>query len=252
MQASSQVADDSVFESSVEPKHVRIDAGAYDDIFIIGDVHGCRSELERLIETIDPDEDTLLVCVGDLVRKGPDSSGVLDLIREHPQLRAIRGNNEQKLIDDRADADWLSRADRAFMESLPVAISWDHALVVHGGIDPRAPLVAHTMDDLLTMRELQIDVDAREPYWFNLHRTPPKVFFGHTVFEAPFESRWAVGLDTGCVYGGELTAYQYTTGEYLSVPAEQTYEFRPAEKFITPHQTPGSRQPATGSFEQTT
>lgn len=252
MQAASHLADNSLFKPTIEPQHDRIDAGDYDDIYIVGDVHGCVNELETLVSTINVTPDTLLVFVGDLVRKGPDSRAVLDLVRDHPTMQAVRGNNEQKLIEDRADADWLSDADRQFIESLPVAISWEHTLVVHGGIDPQKPLIDHTIEDLLTKRGLGLDSDPGAPYWFNHHHTPPKVFFGHTVFETPFESRWAVGLDTGCVYGGALTAYHYTTGDYISVKAEQTYEFRPAEQFISPQQMLGASKPGTINPEQST
>lgn len=45
------------------------------------------------------------------------------------------------------------------------------------------------------------------PFWFETYEGPPRVFFGHTVLEEPFEREWTVGLDTGCVYGGTVTAY---------------------------------------------
>lgn len=249
MQASTPAADEPVFNPTVEPHHDRIDADAYEDIYVVGDVHGCIRELETLVSTIGADERTLFIFVGDLVRKGPDSSAVLAYVREHENMITVRGNNEQKLIDGRADCDGLTDEDREYIESLPVAISWDDAVVVHGGIDPRVPLVEHSVEDLLTMRLLAPDAEYQYPYWFNHHRAPPQVFFGHTVLEEPFESRWAVGLDTGCVYGGQLTAYHYNSGEYVTLDARQTYEFRAPEKFISPHRTAGSRKQAIGSME---
>jgi len=250
MQASTPAADDPVFNPTVEVHHERLDADAYEDIYVVGDVHGCIRELEELLNTIGADERTLFVFVGDLVRKGPDSSAVLALVREHENMVAVRGNNEQKLIEGRADCAGLTDRDREHLESLPVAISWDGALVVHGGVDPRMPLVEHSIEDLLTMRLLAPDAEYQYPYWFDHYRAPPQVFFGHTVLREPFESRWAVGLDTGCVYGGQLTAYHYNSGEFVSMDARQTYQFREPEKFIRPQQTAGSKRVVVEGVDQ--
>jgi serine/threonine protein phosphatase 1 len=252
MQATTPAAGDPVFSPAVETQHRRIDADAYEDIYVVGDVHGCIRELEELVETVGADGETLFVFVGDLVRKGPDSSAVLGYVREHENMVTVRGNNEQKLLDGRADCDGLTGGDREFIASLPVAVSWDDALVVHGGIDPRVPLVEHSVEDLLTKRLLAPEADHQHPYWFDHHSAPPQVFFGHTVLAEPFESRWAVGLDTGCVYGGQLTAYHYGTGEYVTLDARRTYEFRDPEKFITPEQTAGSREGALAGSNQRT
>jgi len=61
---------------------------------------------------------------------------------------------------------------------------------------------------------------------------PARVFFGHTVFDEPRVSDTAVGLDTGCVYGGSLTAYEYWSDDLVSVPAEETYQSRAASKIL--------------------
>ena len=81
MQASTPAAGRPVFTPTVESRHVRIDADAYDDIYVVGDVHGCIRELEQLVSSVGADEGTLFVFVGDLVRKGPDSSAVLARVR---------------------------------------------------------------------------------------------------------------------------------------------------------------------------
>lgn len=249
MQATTET-DELVLSPTVEHHHRRVDADAYEDIYIVGDIHGCIRELEELIATVGADEDTLFVFVGDLVRKGPDSSAVLEYVRERENMVTVRGNNEQKLIEGRAECGELTDRDRAYIESLPVAVSWEDTLVVHGGIDPRVPLVEHSIEDLLNMRLLTPDAEYQYPYWFNHHRRPPQVFFGHTVLAEPFESRWAVGLDTGCVYGGQLTAYHYDSGEFLSREARDTYEFRAPEKFISPERMASSREQVTGLVNQ--
>ena len=65
---------------------------------IVGDVHGCRRELEQLLERIRFSNGDRLVFVGDLVARGPDSLGVLDIVRRTGAL-VVRGNHEQKLLD---------------------------------------------------------------------------------------------------------------------------------------------------------
>jgi len=64
---------------------------------IVGDVHGCREELEDLLDESGWEEDDQLVFVGDLVAKGPDSLGVIRLARELG-ARAVRGNHDQHCL----------------------------------------------------------------------------------------------------------------------------------------------------------
>jgi serine/threonine protein phosphatase 1 len=222
---------------AVAKNHRRIDPAEWDDIYVIGDVHGCLGPVERLFDRLGVGPSDLVVFVGDLVRKGPDSGGVLDLIRLHGNLVSVRGNNEQGLIDGTKTAADLGPEDVAFVQSLPVAISFGEALVVHGGADHRKPIGQHDAEELLTMRSLAGNRYER-PYWFEQRREPPRIFFGHTVLAEPFESPYAVGLDTGCVYGGELTAYDYRGSRFVSVAAAQAHQERPAEKIVSPRSGP--------------
>ena len=220
------------FNHSVAAQHRRIDADEWDDIYVVGDVHGCLRELETLVERIDPSDDDLLVFVGDLVRKGPDSKGVVDLVRESENMVTVRGNNEEKLLRGTKTLPELSHDDLAWIRSLPVALSFEDALVVHGGVDPRRPLTDHDVDDLLEMRSLSSGYER--PFWWERHDGPRTVFFGHTPLERPVLCDYAVGLDTGCVYGGSLTAYGWYDGTVLELEADRTVEHRPASKFVTP------------------
>jgi len=219
---------------TLDASHRRIDATQWDDIYVVGDVHGCRGTLERLLDELDPSASDLVVFVGDLVRKGPDSAGVLELVRDRPNLRSVRGNNEQNLIDGRKEIDVLTEADHEYLESMPVAISWDDALVVHGGVDHRKPLVEHTLSELLNNRSLVPDGSYERPYWFETRPEGPRVFFGHTVLAEPFVTEHAVGLDTGCVYGGQLTAYDYRAGELITVDPPETYVSRSSDSIVEP------------------
>ncbi len=224
------------FSDQVEQHHQRIDPTAWDDLYVVGDIHGCREPFERLLDRLNIESTDLVVCVGDLVRKGPDSAGVVDIVRDNENILSVRGNNEQKVLDGRKTVDGIDGDDIDFLQTLPLAISWEDLLVVHGGIDPTTALSTQGRDTVLTMRSHHGN-GYDGPFWFDAHEGPPRVFFGHTVLAAPIEREWAVGVDTGCVYGGSLTAYDVTDGVFVSVPAETTHQSRPQEKFLADGQT---------------
>ncbi|MFB6255735.1 MAG: metallophosphoesterase family protein [Haloplanus sp.] len=217
-------------------EHHHVDADAWDDIYVVGDVHGCLQELRRLVDRLDPAADDLVVFVGDLVRKGPDSAGVIDFVRSRSNFVTVRGNNEEKLLRGEKFLDGLDDEDLAWIADLPVAIHWEGALVVHAGVDPRKSLVEHTVDDFENVRELG-DGDYEPPFWYDEYAGNHRVFFGHTPLSAPVVRQHAVGLDTGCVYGGELTAYDCRGDRFVSVAPDRTVQERPARKFVTPRRT---------------
>ncbi|MFC7251157.1 metallophosphoesterase family protein [Halomicroarcula sp. GCM10025324] len=223
---------------TLDAAHRRIDRTQWDNIYVVGDVHGCRGTLEQLLETLDPSESELVVFVGDLVRKGPDSKGVVDIVRDRPNLVSVRGNNEQKLIDGRKSIDALTDADLEFIESMPAVISWDGAMVAHGGVDHRKPVVEHSLTELLNMRSLVPDGSYDRPYWFEARREGPRIYFGHTVLAAPHVTDWAVGLDTGCVYGGQLTAYDTNGEKLITVDPPKTYQERSSDSIVQPQSVP--------------
>jgi serine/threonine protein phosphatase 1 len=227
---------DSSLDLALGDAHRRVDTDAWTNIYVVGDVHGCLRELKRLLDHIDPTDDDLVVFVGDLVRKGPDSAGVIDLVRSRPNFVSVRGNNEEKLLRGETSLDSIDDDNLAWIAELPVAIHWDGALVVHAGVDPRKSLIQHTVDDFENVRELGSD-DYEPPFWYDEYEGDHRVFFGHTPLDAPVVRECAVGLDTGCVYGGELTAYDWTNDRFLSVTSDRTVQERPARKFVTPRRT---------------
>jgi serine/threonine protein phosphatase 1 len=230
-------AHHAAFGEAVEARHRRIDPDDWEDVYVVGDVHGCPGALGRLVDRLDPGPADLLVFVGDLVRKGPDSAGVVRWVRERDNAVSVLGNNERKVNEGEATLPGLSAADREYLRSLPVAVSWEGELVVHGGIDPRKPLADHTVEDLTETRSLGTGGSYRRPFWFERYRGPPRVFFGHTVLERPVDREWAVGLDTGCVYGGALTAYDWRAGEFVSVPGGADLD-RSEDSIVVPRTAP--------------
>ncbi|ELZ32925.1 calcineurin-like phosphoesterase [Halogeometricum pallidum JCM 14848] len=220
-------------EFGADVPHRRVDADDWEGIYVVGDVHGCHEELEQLLDELGVTDDDLVVFVGDLVRKGPDSEGVVSLVRNAPNMLTVRGNNEEKLIRGDKRLDELTEEQMEWIRNLPVAISWEDAFVVHGGVDPQKPLSEHSIKELETFRKFE-DADGEKAYWWEAYRGPRRVFFGHTPLSAPVDRRYAVGLDTGCVYGNELTAYDWRNDEFVVVEPEEAVEKRAESKWVEP------------------
>ena len=219
-------------------QHRHVDPAAWDDIYIVGDPHGCRAAVETLCDRLSLTDSDLLIFVGDLVRKGPDTKGVVDLVRSAPNMLTVRGNNEEKLLRGEKTVDALTEADLDWIADQPAVISLPETLITHAGVDPRKPRADHTVDDLQNVRSMVPDASYQPPFWFDRYDGPERVFFGHTVLSAPIVREYAVGLDTGCVYGNELTAYDWRADELSTVAADEAHEARPAEKFISPSVNP--------------
>ena len=220
-----------ILRPALEQDHWRFNEQRHDDIYVVGDVHGCIDALQTLWDRLSPSGDDLVVFVGDLVRKGPASNDVVEFVVQNDHAVSVRGNNEAKILNGQVDPDPFAPVVNA-IESFPLVISWGDAMVVHGGVDPRQPLPEHDQTQLLETRSIPPGNGYDGPFWFEQYDELPQVFFGHTVLEQPFVSSHAVGLDTGCVYGGELTAYDYRANEIINISSEHTYEQRPNEKFL--------------------
>lgn len=96
-------------------------------------------------------------------------------------------------------------------------------LVVHAGLEPKKRPEDHAVEVLCTIRRLK---KLGKPWWYEAYRGPDLVMFGHTHSPVPRRQTRgrnlvAVGLDTGCCYGGSLTAYSPELDEVVSVPSRQ-------------------------------
>jgi len=191
---------------------------------IVGDLHGCAGELERLLELVGFEaRSDRLVLVGDLVVRGPDPHGSLALVKRLGG-RAVRGNHEDRLLswrhrreplgpDHTRVASTLSEDEWTAIEALPLWLDLpEHGVrIVHAGVVPGQEVAETDPQALLKMRTLDgrgrwsSDADAGD-LWGTRYEGPPHVIFGHNARAEPQLHAWATGLDTGCVYGGRLTA----------------------------------------------
>jgi CRISPR/Cas system CMR subunit Cmr4 (Cas7 group RAMP superfamily) len=207
---------------------------------IVGDIHGCYDELVALLDKAALSREDRVVAVGDLIVKGEKNREVLDLFIEDERFNAVLGNHDRALVrywsgEGRAlkESQEKVRAElsvdearySAYLQSLPTMIDLGSHLVVHAGVRPGVELSGQTIEDLTELRTLGEDRTNREGVaWYEEYNGDKIVLFGHWPAPEPRRGPRAIGLDTGCVYGYQLTAYIIETGEFLTVEAERAYE----------------------------
>ena len=216
---------------------------------VIGDVHGCYRELCDLLDRLAPGADDRLIFVGDLVVRGPENARVVRMFLDGELAGAtvLLGNNEEKLpptlagdptyaspavlatIAQLRDAGLLDAA-LALFASFPLYVDLGDTAVVHAGVRPGVPLAEQARLDLLKMKTA--DGTPEGPMWWDEYAGPHRIIFGHHVVRDPLVLPHAIGLDTGCVYGGKLTAYTLETGEFTSVRAADTYYRHPGKSYL--------------------
>jgi hypothetical protein len=207
---------------------------------IVGDLHGCREELEDLLSWVGFDAGDRLVTVGDVVVRGPEPHGTVAILRKLGAV-GVRGNHEDRLLRFREEmkrrgmpggatrrtADALRPRDWRFLASLPLWLDLpDHGVrVVHAGLVPGLPMSQQDPKALLSMRSLDRDGSPIEERghrsWAHSWPGPEHVVFGHHAKEHPEIAEHATGIDTGCVYGGRLTAMVLRDHEHPPPKAER-------------------------------
>jgi Calcineurin-like phosphoesterase len=206
---------------------------------VVGDVHGCRDELEELLRRAGLEPGDRLVLAGDLTAKGPDSQGVVQLARERGAL-AVLGNHDAHLLDILGGrsakphhtkvARSLLPADVAYLEALPLWLDFPEldALVVHAGLLPGVPLARQPRHLLLNLRSFDAQgepstrVEGGVP-WASRWAGPRRVLFGHDALRGLQRHPHALGLDTGCVYGHALSAVWLPEDRLVQVPARKVW-----------------------------
>ncbi|MCU1349910.1 MAG: metallophosphatase [Acidobacteria bacterium] len=221
-------------------------------LIFIGDIHGCYDELRELLARLAPDAADEVISVGDMVRKGPDPRACVALWRSSG-YRAVLGNNEERLFRrSRNPLTWITRSaeDRELLKYIatwPLAIAIPDAEigVVHGGVLPGTALAeAEVKRQRATLPRLRwvrregdrwryVPKGEKSPgdvLWAKAWEGPMTIVYGHTMTDAPKRDPFALGIDTGCVYGGLLTAAIHHAGEWTfeSVRAREVYVSGPS------------------------
>jgi len=229
----------------------------------VGDIQGCRVELERLLVELrfDPAADELHP-VGDFVNRGPDSAGVLRLCRSlgaggvlgnHDVLllRVARGMRRWRERDTAQDVLAASDGEElvAWLGARPLVRSFPGVICVHAALDPRwkDPLAALArLDPLREEPDLSFAISAR---YCDAHGARPKqdwpappppfrpwhdywpidasekrtVVYGHWARAGLVVKPQVRGLDSGCVWGGKLSAWIAEEDRIVQVQAARAY-----------------------------
>jgi bis(5'-nucleosyl)-tetraphosphatase (symmetrical) len=196
----------------------------------VGDIQGCLEPLQRLLAAAGCQRGDRVLPVGDLVNKGPDSEGVLRLLMELG-AEPVLGNH---------DLHWLKKGKakdaslRRWLESQPFVRFFDDVLLVHAGLHPHwdearlRKLRPDEVDYAINVR--YCDADGNRPAedwpppgppfrpWDDWYHGTKRVVFGHWARRGLVVRPQCVGLDTGCVYGGELSAWIAEEDRVVSVP----------------------------------
>ena len=235
---------------------------------IIGDVHGCLDELRMLLARLGYLDDgthpqgRTAVFVGDLVDRGPDSPGVLKLVMgmvSRGTALCVAGNHEAKLVRKLRGAtvkvahglqetlDQLAREDPSFVAEAQAFMA---GLISHYVLDEGKLVVSHAglkeeyqgrasgrvrafcLYGDTTGETDDYGLPVRYP-WAVDYRGRAMVVYGHTPTPKPEWVNNTICLDTGCVFGGELTALRYPSRELVSVPAARVY-YEPVRPLVAP------------------
>lgn len=208
---------------------------------VIGDVHGCYNELKEMIETLEEGGKYIkgidkLVFLGDYIDRGKDSRLVIQFIRSlqenYDNVVALMGNHEDMLLDYlyEDDSTWLwngyettmesykgfdkqFKSDVQWMKALPLYHEDDNFVYVHAGVDVYKPMEEQDRHTLLWVREGFI-YSAKEYYKQVVFGHTPVVFLDEEGGNKPtYTYTYNIDIDTGCVYGGSLSALIIDDGE---------------------------------------
>jgi protein phosphatase len=250
---------------------LRHETGPFD---VIGDIHGCRAELEALLAELGYQvtrdqagravgahhDGRRVIFLGDLVDRGPDTPGVLRLVmgmtaagdafcvngnHENKLNRALRGRDVQithglaeSLAQLAAESDEF-RADAGRFTSGLIShyvLDGGRLVVAHAGLTERyhgrasKRVREFCLYGQTTGETDEYGLPVRYP-WAQDYRGRAMVLYGHTPVPAPEWINNTLCLDTGCVFGGRLTALRYPERELVSVPAAEVY-YKPARPFL--------------------
>lgn len=224
---------------------------------IIGDPHGCYDEFITLLNKINTSyPNARIICVGDLSDRGPDSIGVIRKIREL-KIECVMGNHDLRIFNwlksnkppppGKEYYSSLNEDDLSFINNLPTSIKLEDAIVVHAGLRENVSLENQTIDDLTHMRFIDSkkrmislrkiakfgkeNLDAH--FWTEFGSFGTNVIYGHHVhsyedikINSYADGTACYGIDTGCCFGGRLTALVWETKEVIQVQANKMY-FKP-------------------------
>lgn len=242
---------------------------------IIGDVHGCTAELTELLRKLGYDVDDAaarhrdgrrVIFLGDLVDRGPDTPGVLRRVmamtaagtalcvpgnHDIKLMRKLRGANvrithglAQSLEQLETESDEFRQSVVDFIDSLTSHYVLDDGrlVVAHAGM--KAAFQGRASGRVREFALYGETTGETDEYglpvrydWAADYRGKAMVVYGHTPVPEPEWLNNTICVDTGCVFGGYLTALRYPERELVQVRAAQTY-YESAKPFLPAGEAP--------------
>lgn len=222
-------------------------------LWAIGDIHGCHTALETLLSHIEPRPNDVIVILGDVVDRGPDSRRSIERLIELNaacRLVFVMGNHEEMMLDalgfERSESllsldDWFRVGGLATIVSYggnPADVPREHLEFLNSGVD------YYESEDFLCIHanlEPGVPLDRQSGEWLRWthltgfetpHRSGKTVICGHTPQRSgmPLMRPGWICIDTLAFGPGWLTALCLDTFEVLQ--ANRAGEFR---SFILPH-----------------
>ncbi|CAG8948813.1 hypothetical protein HYFRA_00001936 [Hymenoscyphus fraxineus] len=239
-------------------------------LVVVGDVHGMKDSLVELLEKMDFNEKhDHLILAGDMISKGPDSPGVVDLAMKLGAT-CVRGNHEDRILlayadmeaehlrvgtpgpresldeqedlleeesfshgnyKDRKLVKQLGKKRIKWLQQCPVILrvgklgDMGEVVVVHAGLTPGVKLERQDPVVVMNVRTVKNGVpsDRRNgtPWaklWNKHQKALPKkdrstVIYGHDAKRGLRVKKYSMGIDTGCLKGGKLTAVVIEGGQ---------------------------------------
>ncbi|MFF5364817.1 polynucleotide kinase-phosphatase [Streptomyces scabiei] len=240
---------------------------------IVGDIHGCASELEALLgklgyaDGVHPEGRTA-VFVGDLVDRGPDSPGVLRRVMSmvgSGNALCVPGNHENKygrflkgrgvqhthglaetIEQMEGESEEFKQQVREFIDGLVshYVLDGGRLVVCHAGLPEKyhgrtsGRVRSHALYGDTTGETDEFGLPVRYP-WAEDYRGRAAVVYGHTPVPTATWLNNTICLDTGAVFGGRLTALRWPERELVDVPAEKVW-YEPARPLAT--EAPGGHE----------
>ena len=211
----------------------------------IGDVHGCARELYKLIDQLEVSEKDNIYFLGDIINRGPDSHEAVKIVRKLPNTRSLLGNHELRLLNywkskdtsilkhyDISTIRQLSENDKQYIKQMdkPLLLPDINTIIAHAGFLPDIPwneqslgitTFIQSIDDKGKPVKLKHVPDSTP--WYKRWHAKNRVIYGHWPRYNVHEENNTIGIDTGCVYGGMLTAYILPDNEFVQVKASKKY-----------------------------
>ena len=203
-------------------------------LIAIGDIHGCNTALQRLLQEVAPGPHDIVVTLGDYVDRGPDSRGVVDTLldwKTKTRLVSLLGNHEEMMMEVigkggshlewikhggvdtlesygfDGDLDFLPPEHQVFYESLGDYFEYKEFFFTHAAYDPELELEDQPVS-LLRWYHLNQGLPAP-------HKNGSTAVVGHTANKdgEVLDVGHLICLDTFCYGGGWLTAMDLMTKE---------------------------------------